>query len=138
MRTDPLMPQHDIPASPAVPRPRVQFTLRGLMVAVAGVAVLLVLCTSVPGVALLVLFSHVLGIPVLMGLVTVAIRDRAQWAAWCFWVAVAAGNGLVAADCIYLFCTIATTLRAWHKISVSIPSSRGDSVIPLPVECILP
>jgi hypothetical protein len=33
---------------------------------------------------------------------------------------------------------VGTALRAWHKISVSIPSSRGDGVIPLPVECILP
>lgn len=27
-------------------------------------------------------------------------------------------------------------LRAWHEISVSLLSSRGDGVIPLPVECV--
>src|SRR5512135_298206 len=28
------------------------------------------------------------------------------------------------------------SLRVWHKISVSLPSSRGDGVIPLPMECV--
>ncbi len=28
-------------------------------------------------------------------------------------------------------------LRTWHKINVSLASSRGDGVIPLPMECIL-
>src|SRR5215217_7696823 len=32
----------------------------------------------------------------------------------------------------------AVVLRTWHKISDSLPSSRSDGVIPLPVECVPP
>ena len=33
---------------------------------------------------------------------------------------------------------LANQLRAWHKINVSFSRSRGDGVIPLPVECVPP
>jgi hypothetical protein len=72
------------------------------MVIVAVAAVLLAICTSEIGIALLYLFSHILGIPVAMGLLTLVIRDSRRRAAWRFWVAAAAGNGLVVTDCVYL------------------------------------
>jgi hypothetical protein len=87
------------------------------MLAVAGAAVLLAISTSGPGLFLLILVSHVLAVPVLMGLPMLVFRDRRRRAAWCFCIAAAAGNGVVGAYCVYLLSTYATIFMFCTSLS---------------------
>jgi hypothetical protein len=82
-----------------MPLPRVQFTLRGLMIAVGVATVLLALARVPVGFMLaLILVASAL----LAGACWELVRGRRRRAAWYFGVSAAAGNGLVTLNCTYL------------------------------------
>jgi hypothetical protein len=76
--------------------PRVRFTIRGMMIAVAIVAVVLILIQSAGG----LLFGLAMSWLALAGGVRELFRRRRRRAVWCFGIAAVATNGAVATLCV--------------------------------------